>query len=180
MFFDFAVQLLEPDRITYWGRRRTPTFWTENASVRWKGSQAPFRVIGRLTLAADSVLPPDVAATMWMDVSTNCAPECKPIGGMDRAGIRRFREPSRATRRRRAGARPCSPHRGADLTRLVPKRFAARMDRFSALPRVTRARGRARPEHLTEGRSTDAGGTRVARVTGFWRSANDRKRFDDP
>jgi hypothetical protein len=83
--FDFAVQLLELDRMTYWGRRRTPTFWIENASVRWKESQAPFHVIGRLTLAANSVLPPDVAATMWMDVSANCAPECKPIGGINRA-----------------------------------------------------------------------------------------------
>jgi hypothetical protein len=83
--FDFAIQLLEPDRMTYWGRRQTPTFWIENASVRWNESQAPFHVVGRLTLAANSVLPPDFAAAMWIDVTDNSARDCKPIGGINRA-----------------------------------------------------------------------------------------------
>jgi hypothetical protein len=83
--FDFGIQLLEPDAMTYWGRRRTPTFWIENASVRWKESQAPFHVVARLTLAADSVLTPDFAASMWIDVADNSAPDCKPIGGINRA-----------------------------------------------------------------------------------------------
>jgi hypothetical protein len=83
--FDFGIQLLDADRMTYWGRRRTPTFWIENASVRWKDAQAPFHIVARLTLAPNSVQPPDVAAAMWIDVTDNSAPDCKPIGGINRA-----------------------------------------------------------------------------------------------
>jgi hypothetical protein len=98
--FDFGLQLLEADRMTYWGRRRAPTFWIENASVRWKESQAPFHIVGRLTLASNSVLPPDVAAALWIDVSSNSAADCKPIGGINRA--REFGES--ASRNARLGA----------------------------------------------------------------------------
>ncbi len=98
--FDFGLQLLEPDRMRYWGRRRSPTFWIENASVRWKESQAPFHIVGRLTLASTSVLPPDVAAAMWIDVSSNSAADSKPIGGINRA--RQFGEA--ASRNARLGA----------------------------------------------------------------------------
>lgn len=83
--FDFGIQLLDAESMTYWGRRRTPTFWIENASVRWKESQAPFHVVARLTLAPNSVQPPDVAAAMWIDVTDNSAQDCKPIGGINRA-----------------------------------------------------------------------------------------------
>jgi hypothetical protein len=83
--FDFAVQLLDTHRMTYWGRRQPASFWIENASVTWKESQAPFHTIGRLTLAAKSILPPDACASMWIDVSTNSAPDCKPAGGINRA-----------------------------------------------------------------------------------------------
>ncbi|HTI38673.1 MAG TPA: di-heme-cytochrome C peroxidase [Vicinamibacterales bacterium] len=83
--FDVGLQLLEADRMTYWGRRRPPTFWIENASVRWKESQAPFHMVARLTLVANSVLPPDAAAAMWIDVNANSAADSKPIGGINRA-----------------------------------------------------------------------------------------------
>jgi hypothetical protein len=83
--FDFALQLLETERMTYWGRRRSATFWIENASVDWKESQAPFHVVGRLTLVAKSVLAADACAARWVDVSTNSAPDCKPVGGINRA-----------------------------------------------------------------------------------------------
>jgi hypothetical protein len=83
--FDFGVQLLDVESMTYWGRRKTATFWIENASVRWKDSQAPFHVVGRLTLTANSVQPPDAAAAMWIDVSDNSAGDCKPVGGINRA-----------------------------------------------------------------------------------------------
>jgi hypothetical protein len=71
--------------MTYWGRRRSATFWIENASVDWKESQAPFHVVGRLTLVAKSVLAADACAARWVDVSTNSAPDCKPVGGINRA-----------------------------------------------------------------------------------------------
>jgi hypothetical protein len=83
--FDFALQLLEPERMTYWGRRRPATFWIENASVLWKESQSPFHVVARLTLVPNSVLPPDAAAAMWIDVTANSAPDSKPVGGINRA-----------------------------------------------------------------------------------------------
>ena len=80
--FDFAVQLLDTRRMTYWGRRRPASFWIENASVEWK---APFHTLGRLTLLSKSILPPDLCAGMWIDVSSNSAPSCKPVGSINRA-----------------------------------------------------------------------------------------------
>jgi len=100
--FDFGVQLLEVERMTYWGRRRAASFWIENASVEWKESQAPFHVVGRLTLTPKSVFPADAAADMWIDVSANSAPDCKPAGGINRA--RPVAE--RASRNARLAARP--------------------------------------------------------------------------
>jgi hypothetical protein len=83
--FDFALQLLDPEKMTYWGRRRSASFWIENASIPWKESQAPFHPVARLTLVRDSVLPPDACAAMWIDVTANSAPDCKPLGGINRA-----------------------------------------------------------------------------------------------
>jgi hypothetical protein len=83
--FDFAVQLLEPDRMTYRFGRRSATFWVENASVKWNQSQAPFHIVGRLTLARKSVFPPDAVAKMYIDVTANSAEDCKPMGGINRA-----------------------------------------------------------------------------------------------
>ena len=40
--FDFGAQFLDPRRMTYWGKHYDASFWTENASVRWKESEAPF------------------------------------------------------------------------------------------------------------------------------------------
>src|SRR5271170_7111048 len=33
--FDFGVQFLDPDRMTYWGKRHDANFWIENASLDW-------------------------------------------------------------------------------------------------------------------------------------------------
>jgi catalase len=33
--FDFTLQFLDTDRMTYWGRHRDAAFWIENASVEW-------------------------------------------------------------------------------------------------------------------------------------------------
>ena len=55
--FDFGLQLLDTERMTYRGRRRTASFWIENASVEWKESQAPFHTVARLTLVPKSGFP---------------------------------------------------------------------------------------------------------------------------
>jgi hypothetical protein len=52
--FDFGLQLLDIERMTYWGERRDASFWIENASVEWKESRAPFFTVGRLTLEPKS------------------------------------------------------------------------------------------------------------------------------
>lgn len=83
--FDFGLQLLDVDAMTYFGRRRTPSFWIENASVEWKDSQAPFHIVGRLTFVASSVFLAWDVALMWIDVTANSAPDCKPMGGINRA-----------------------------------------------------------------------------------------------
>ncbi len=33
--FDFGVQFLDNERMTYWGKRQDASFWIENASVEW-------------------------------------------------------------------------------------------------------------------------------------------------
>jgi hypothetical protein len=83
--FDVGIQFLDADAMTYFGRRRTPTFWIENATVTWKESQAPFHVVGRLTLVPKSVFSPEAVAKMYIDVTTNSAPDSKPMGGINRA-----------------------------------------------------------------------------------------------
>ena len=83
--FDIGIQLLNVDAMTYLGRRRTPTFWIENATVTWKESQAPFHLVGRLTLLPKSVFSPEEVARMYIDVTTNSAADSKPMGGINRA-----------------------------------------------------------------------------------------------
>lgn len=83
--FDFAVQLLDAERMTYWGMRRRPSFWIENASVDWNEAQAPCHVIGRLTLVAKSQLTDDELAAMYIDVTENSTPDTYPLGSINRA-----------------------------------------------------------------------------------------------
>src|SRR6267154_839795 len=59
-WFDFAVQFLDTGKMTYWGKTRDASFWTENASVDWSEAEAPFHVVARLTLRKDSQLSPEV------------------------------------------------------------------------------------------------------------------------
>ncbi len=56
--FDFALQFLDTESMTYWGRKRDANFWIENASVEWKESQAPFHTVARLTLLPSRSSPP--------------------------------------------------------------------------------------------------------------------------
>ena len=55
--FDFGVQFLDADRMTYWGKRQDANFWIENASVEWNEAEAPFHTVARLTLLPKSQLP---------------------------------------------------------------------------------------------------------------------------
>jgi|GEM_PF-100843 len=83
--FDFALQLLEPARMTLKGQTREPSFWVENASVEWPEAQAPFHVVGRLTLLADSELSPPECEGWSIDVTKYALPAHRPIGSINRA-----------------------------------------------------------------------------------------------
>lgn len=83
--FDFAVQFLDTARMTYWGKHRDSNFWTENASVEWKESEAPFYTVGRLTLLRNSQLDPDQAKAEYIDVTGHATPESAPVGSINRA-----------------------------------------------------------------------------------------------
>jgi len=83
--FDFGVQFLDCDRMTYWGRRRDADFWIENASIAWNEAEAPFHTIGRLTLLAKSHLQPEAAKQVYFDVTGNSTPDSTPVGSINRA-----------------------------------------------------------------------------------------------
>jgi hypothetical protein len=83
--FDFALQFLDTDRMTYWGKRRDAGFWIENASVEWPETQAPFHTVARLTLLPNSVLSQDVSASLYFDVTRHSTPDSAPLGSINRA-----------------------------------------------------------------------------------------------
>jgi hypothetical protein len=99
--FDFGVQFLDADRMTYWGKRHDANFWTENASVEWKEAEAPFHTVGRLTLLPKSQLPPDGADAISFDVTGNATPDSAPVGSINRAR-QQGEVASRVARMRRA------------------------------------------------------------------------------
>jgi len=83
--FDFGVQFLNPERMTYWGQRRDANFWIENASIKWKEAEAPFHTIARLTLLPKSHLQPDAAEETYIDVTGNSTADSTPLGSINRA-----------------------------------------------------------------------------------------------
>jgi hypothetical protein len=83
--FDFALQFLDTQAMTYWGRRRDAGFWIENASVAWKESQAPFHTVARLTLLPKSEIAPAVCEAWHIDVTENATPDTTPLGSINRA-----------------------------------------------------------------------------------------------
>jgi hypothetical protein len=83
--FDIALQLLDPERMTYWGRHQDANFWTENASVEWKETEAPFHKVARLTLLPKSQFASDVADATYFDVTANTTPDSAPVGSINRA-----------------------------------------------------------------------------------------------
>jgi hypothetical protein len=83
--FDFGVQFLDPQKMTYWGKHYDADFWIENASVVWKEAEAPFHTVARLTLAPKSQLSqPDSHAT-YFDVTGHSTPDSRPVGSINRA-----------------------------------------------------------------------------------------------
>jgi hypothetical protein len=83
--FDFGVQLLDADKMTYWGKRRDANFWIENASVKWKEAEAPFHTIARLTLLPQSQLRPDAGEVTYFDVTRHSTADSTPLGSINRA-----------------------------------------------------------------------------------------------
>jgi hypothetical protein len=93
--FDFGIQFLDTERMTYWGKHQDANFWIENASVEWKEAEAPFHVIARLTLLPKSHLGPDAAEATYIDVTGNSTSDTTPLGSINRA-----RQPAEAASRR--------------------------------------------------------------------------------
>jgi hypothetical protein len=93
--FDVAVQLLDTDRMTYWGKHRDADFWIENASVEWNEAQAPFHTVAKLTLLPNSQLSPEESDVIYFDVTGNSTPDSTPVGSINRA-----RWPAEAASRR--------------------------------------------------------------------------------
>jgi hypothetical protein len=83
--FAFALQFLEPSRMTYKGRTQEPSFWVENADVEWDERESPFHVVGRLRLLPESVLPPAETERFYIDVTEHSTPDSRPIGSINRA-----------------------------------------------------------------------------------------------
>jgi hypothetical protein len=83
--FEFGLQFLDAEQMTYWGRPQQASFWTENASVDWKLTAAQFHVVARLTLLPQSQLPQDDDKSICFDVTGNAIPEGTPLGSINRA-----------------------------------------------------------------------------------------------
>jgi hypothetical protein len=110
--FDFGLQLLDPERMTYQGRRRDAGFWLENAAVEWPEAQAPFHLVARLTLLPKSQLSAEACEATHIDVGRHCTADSAPLGGVNRArahavaasrDARLTLSPAQATRRRWGG-----------------------------------------------------------------------------
>jgi hypothetical protein len=98
--FDFGIQFLDADKMTYWGTRHDSNFWIENASVEWRESEAPFHTVARLTLVGGSHLGPDEAKAVYFDVTGHSSSDSTPVGSINRA-----RAPAEAaSRKARMGA----------------------------------------------------------------------------
>jgi hypothetical protein len=83
--FDVAVQFLDADKMTYWGKHRDAAFWIENASIEWNEAQAPFHPVARLTLLPNSQLSPEESDATYFDVTGNSTADSTPVGSINRA-----------------------------------------------------------------------------------------------
>ena len=83
--FDFGLQFLDAEKMTYWGKHLDANFWIENASVEWHETEAPFHTVGRLTLLSNSQLTQADGEVTSFDVTGNAAPDSTPVGSINRA-----------------------------------------------------------------------------------------------
>jgi hypothetical protein len=83
--FDFGIQFLDADRMTYWGKHRDASFWIENASVEWSEAEAPFHTVARLTLLPRSRLGSEESDATYFDVTGHSTPDSTPLGSINRA-----------------------------------------------------------------------------------------------
>ena len=83
--FDFGVQFLDTEKMTYWSKHYDANFWIENASVEWNESEAPFHVVARLTLLPKSHLQTDASNAVYFDVTGNSTHDSTPVGSINRA-----------------------------------------------------------------------------------------------
>jgi hypothetical protein len=83
--FDFGLQFLDTEKMTYWGKRRDASFWIENASIEWNETQTPFHRVARLTLLPRSELTAEASEAVYFDVTGNSTPDSAPIGSINRA-----------------------------------------------------------------------------------------------
>jgi len=83
--FDFGIQLLDTSRMRHWFRRRDTSYWIENGSIEWKEKQAPFHVVGRLTLVRGSAFSEEACEAQHIDVTENSTPSSAPLGSLNRA-----------------------------------------------------------------------------------------------
>jgi hypothetical protein len=83
--FDFGLQFLDTENMTYQGKRRDASFWIENAAIEWPEAQAPFHMIARLILLPQSLLSAEASEAMYIDVTGNSTADSAPVGGVNRA-----------------------------------------------------------------------------------------------
>lgn len=83
--FDIGLQLLDSQHMTRWGMHREASFWVENATVEWKESQAPFHVVGRLTLVPKSAMEVTACEPRYIDVTDHATADSQPLGSINRA-----------------------------------------------------------------------------------------------
>lgn len=127
--FDFGVQFLDTERMTYWGKRHDADFWIENASVEWKETEAPFHLIARLTLLPKSHLGPDATEAAYIDVTGNSTFDTAPIGSINRA-----RQPAElASRKARTRAETSSESRSPHGSTLPNNPCVLESDQAGAL-----------------------------------------------
>jgi hypothetical protein len=82
--FDFGIQFLDPDRMTYWGTHRDASFWIENANVESSEAEASFHTVARLTLLPRSRLGPEDSDATYFDVTGHSTPD-STLGSINRA-----------------------------------------------------------------------------------------------
>jgi hypothetical protein len=83
--FDFGIQFLDIENMTYRGKHYNTNFWLENASVEWHESESPFYTLARLTLLPNSDLPMEEGEKISFDVMGNTTADSLPVGSINRA-----------------------------------------------------------------------------------------------